>query len=165
MRPVASRLSVLAILVLLVGCDHATKLAAKSELEGAHPRQMVQGVLDLQYAENRDVVFNVLRSVLEDVRAPLLVVVGGIAVISLAWFLLRRPAAQPLVHLGVVLVTAGALGNYIDRVARGYVVDFVHVPHWPIFNVADIYVTAGACLLAWSALRKGPHLDRRAPES
>jgi Signal peptidase (SPase) II len=41
----------------------------------------------------------------------------------------------------------GALGNYLDRVFRGYVVDFIHVPHWPVFNVADIAVSVGIGLL------------------
>jgi len=154
MRPShASRLGLFAILALLVGCDHATKLAAKGELEGQRPRMLVKGVLDLEYTENRDVAFNALRSVPESVRAPVLIAAGGIAVIALAFLLLRRSSLRPPVRLGVVLVTAGALGNYLDRLARGYVVDFVHLTHWPVFNVADIYVTAGACILSWSVLR------------
>jgi signal peptidase II len=43
----------------------------------------------------------------------------------------------------LVLVTAGAVGNYLDRVIRGYVVDFVHLKYWPVFNVADVYITVG----------------------
>jgi len=114
---------------------------------------LVKGVLDLEYTENRDVAFNALSSVPESVRAPVLIAAGGIAVIALAFLLLRRSSLRPPVRLGVVLVTAGALGNYLDRLARGYVVDFVHLTHWPVFNVADIYVTAGACILSWSVLR------------
>jgi signal peptidase II len=48
----------------------------------------------------------------------------------------------------------------LDRLVRGYVVDFVQIPHWPVFNVADIYVTAGAILLAWSVLRGRPEKVR-----
>jgi signal peptidase II len=51
--------------------------------------------------------------------------------------------------------------NVLDRVVRGYVVDFVQVPHWPIFNVADIYVTAGAILLAWTAVSVRPQAGER----
>jgi signal peptidase II len=47
----------------------------------------------------------------------------------------------------LALLLAGALGNLIDRAWHGYVVDFLHVPHWPVFNVADIYVTVGAAAL------------------
>lgn len=108
-RQLTSRLVLLSGLTLLVGCDHATKFAAKSELEGHGPRSLIHGLLDLRYTENTDVAFNLLRAVPERVRAPLLVVMGAAAMIAL--------------------------------------------PHWPVFNVADIYVTAGAFLLAWSVLR------------
>jgi signal peptidase II len=60
----------------------------------------------------------------------------------------------------MVLMLAGALGNYLDRLFRGYVVDFIHVPHWPVFNVADIYVTVGAVVLVWSRFKSSMKLDR-----
>ena len=71
-------------------------------------------------------------------------------------FLLRRQSKLGFARIALLLMTAGALGNVLDRVVRGYVVDFVQVPHWPVFNVADIYVTAGAILLGWTSLRGRP---------
>jgi signal peptidase II len=50
----------------------------------------------------------------------------------------------------------GALGNLADRVARGYVVDFIHVEHWPVFNVADTWVTLGVALFVYASARAGP---------
>ena len=100
MRAVASRLGVVAILALLVGCDHATKLAAKSALEGERPRTLVQGVLDLQYAENTDVAFNLLRAVPERVRVPLLGVTGAVGVIALLGALLLRRVRGRVAHGG-----------------------------------------------------------------
>jgi signal peptidase II len=143
-------------LLLLVGCDHATKRVAKGELEGHGPRPVIHGVLDLQYVENTDVAFNLLRSMPERVRVPLLGVTGGIAVLGLVGFLLLRRGGAGFGRAALLLVTAGAIGNYGDRIVRGYVVDFVHVPHWPVFNVADVYVTVGAILLAWSAVHRRP---------
>jgi signal peptidase II len=153
MRPIASRLALLGALTFLVGCDHATKFAAKSELEGHRPHSLIQGVLDLRYTENTDVAFNLLRAVPERVRAPLLVVLGAAAMLGLLAGLLVRRGAWGFGRLALLLMTAGALGNYLDRIVRGYVVDFIQIPHWPVFNVADCYVTLGASLLAWSALR------------
>jgi len=155
MRPIASRLALLGALTLLVGCDHATKLAAKSALEGQGPRSLIRGALGLRYVENTDVAFNLLRSVPERIRAPLLIVLGAVAMLGLLALLLRRQGLG-FARAALLLMTAGALGNYLDRVTRGYVVDFVQLPHWPVFNVADIYVTAGAILLAWSAVRARP---------
>jgi signal peptidase II len=148
MRATASRVAVLAWLTLLVGCDHVTKVAAKAELEGQHPRDLVRGVLDLQYAENRDVAFNLLRWMQVGIRTPVLVVGGAFAVLGLALVLLRLPQDDIVSkRVALLLITAGALGNYLDRVARGYVIDFVHLHHWPVFNVADAYVLVGAVLL------------------
>lgn len=56
--------------------------------------------------------------------------------------------------IALAVILAGAVGNYADRVLRGYVVDFLHVTHWPVFNVADVYITVGFALLFL--------LDRRA---
>ena len=152
MRPIGHFPTLVIALTLLVGCDHATKRVAKGELEGQGPRPLIHGVLDLQYTENTDVAFNLLRAVPERVRVPFLGVTGAVAVISLLGILLLRSGGPGLGRATLLLITAGAVGNYLDRIVRGYVVDFVHVPHWPVFNVADAYVTVGAILLAWSAL-------------
>jgi signal peptidase II len=144
--------SMLAGLVTLVGCDHLTKVAAKAELEGGSPRSVIGSVLELRYVENTDVAFNLLRWVPEAVRRPLLAVLGAAVIVALLAFLFRRPPAG-IRGAAFVLILAGAVGNYWDRVVRGYVVDFIRVPHWPVFNVADVLVTLGAALLAWSSLR------------
>jgi signal peptidase II len=161
MRPVARSVTTLLALTLLVGCDHATKLVAKSELEGSGVRPLVRGVLDLRYTENTDVAFNLLRAMPERTRVPLLLAVGGVAVLGLVgvlFFMLARRSGTGVTRAAMLLVTAGALGNYLDRVVRGYVVDFVHLAHWPVFNVADAYVTAGGVLLLAYAFQR-----RRAP--
>jgi signal peptidase II len=136
-------------LVALVGCDHATKYAAKADLQGHPPKQMITSVLDLRYVENTDVAFNLLRAVPENVRSPLLLGFGTIGVLAMLGMILRRPG-RTATRTALVLVLAGALGNLLDRLFRGYVVDFIHVPHWPVFNVADMCVTAGAILLLWT---------------
>jgi signal peptidase II len=140
---------VLAGVVTLVGCDHATKYAAKAELEGQPPRVLIASVLDLRYTENTDVAFSLLRWIPEGVRAPLLVVFGAVATVALI-VLLRRSTTW-LARAGVAFLLAGALGNYLDRLFRGYVVDFIHVHHWPVFNVADICVAIGIALFYWTS--------------
>jgi len=155
MREITARLAVLGLLTVLVGCDHATKLVAKAELEGRGAHELIHGVLDLRYAENRDVAFNLLRAIPEAVRSPALIVGGAVALFALAAALLRRRLQNPVSRTALLFLTAGALGNYLDRIGRGYVVDFVHVHHWPVFNVADAYVTVGAAMLALAAFRTG----------
>jgi signal peptidase II len=134
-------------LALLVGCDHATKYAAKSRLEAHPPVAVIGGVLDLTYTENHDVGFAMLRFVPEAVRPPVIYTLNALALLLLglvAW----RHRASPWIRAGFVLAVAGALGNNTDRLARGYVVDFLALPFWPVFNLADIYIVAAfACLV------------------
>ncbi len=141
-------------LLALVGCDHVTKHVAKVDLEGRAPKHLLGSVLDLRYTENTDVAFNLLRAVPEQTRAPLLLASGLFGCAALLVLLALRPQRMAI-QAALVLVAAGALGNTLDRVARGYVVDFIHVPHWPVFNVADVCVTAGAVLLMGATLRRG----------
>jgi signal peptidase II len=148
-KRLTSRLLILLFVLLLVGCDHASKGVAKAELESGGAREVIRGVVSLRYVENTDIAFNLLRWVPETIRFPGLLVIGALAVVALCFLLLRarRAACLPLVAL--ILVTAGAVGNYLDRVFRGYVVDFVHLKHWPVFNIADVYVTLGGVFLGW----------------
>lgn len=137
-----------ALAVASFGCDHATKAAAKASLEGGRTVALLPGVLELRYAQNDDTAFSVLQTFGVS-RAPfVLVLVAALAtlLVGAAWFTQRR-SATPTQHVAFALLISGALGNVVDRAIRGYVVDFIHVTHWPVFNVADIVVVVGAVLL------------------
>jgi signal peptidase II len=153
MRTITARVALFGLLTLLVGCDHVTKFVAKSQLEGERPHQLIRGVLDLSYTENRDVGFNLLRGIPEAARGKILLVAGALALLALGVALVRRAPQAPLTRAALLLLTAGAVGNYVDRLVRGYVVDFVYLHHWPVFNVADAYVTAGLVMLGLSIVR------------
>lgn len=148
MVKLSARFAVLALLFLLVGCDHATKSVAKVGLDAGGTRELIRGVVDLRYVENTDIAFNLLRWVPDSIRQPGLLIFGAAAILALGFALLRTRVESKLSRFALVLILAGALGNYVDRVARGYVVDFVHVHNWPVFNVADVYISAGYVLLA-----------------
>ncbi|HEY1691864.1 MAG TPA: signal peptidase II [Polyangiaceae bacterium] len=139
-------LCLLACVACLVGCDHATKLAAETTLRDHAPVVLAPGV-DLLYTENRGIAFSALERLSLHPPASLLVALALLetAVVLAVW--LRRPRASRVEHAGFALVVGGALGNAIDRAARGHVVDFIHVHLWPVFNVADVLVVAGLLLL------------------
>ena len=82
----------------------------------------------------------------------------GVGASALILYLLRRHAADPLFCFALALILGGAIGNLVDRVHLGAVVDFLDVHaagyHWPAFNLADSAITCGAALLIWDSLRR-----------
>jgi signal peptidase II len=149
-------LGLLACVLALVGCDHATKLAAATALREHGPVVVLPGVVDLAYTENHDVAFDGLsRLSLHAPAAWLALLALSITVAVIVAWVRRRRAPWP-VHAGFACIVAGALGNALDRAARGHVVDFIHVRFWPVFNVADILVVAGvAILILWRVAAAG----------
>ncbi len=147
-----TRWLLLATTVLMVGCDHATKVAAKEALAPPRVVTLVQGWLDLRYTENFDTAFSLTRAWHGPGKEAALLA-AALATMCFLLFLAwkRRHRSSAAEHLGFALVLAGAIGNALDRARRGYVIDFIHLHHWPVFNVADVLVVGGAGLLALSS--------------
>jgi len=143
----------------LVGCDHGTKIVAKAELEGQTPTVLIRDVLDLTYRENHGIAFSLERVVPEAARLPLYVVFTTVVLVAVAVAWWRRRRERSWEAVGLTFIAAGAIGNLSDRIARGYVVDFVHVHGWPVFNAADVWIGVGVgalivgAFLAWRRRR------------
>jgi len=152
----------LLLLVSMVGCDHATKLAAKTHLEGSPAISLIDGVFELRYVTNDDVGFGALRWIPFSVRRPLMLSVGAVTILALMFLAFRRQAGR-LERWAFVILLAGAIGNSADRLFRGEVVDFLHLTHWPIFNVADICLVVGMVLIVWVKLREAREAQVAAP--
>lgn len=154
MQRMARLLLLVAITLGAVGCDQATKLAARAHLPRHDVISLLGDTLRLQYIENPGAFLGLGGTLPADVRHALLVVGVGIAVAALVVFALLR-VARPATVLHVTalaLVCGGGIGNLIDRVWRdGRVIDFLNVGVGPlrsgIFNVADVALLAGAGLL------------------
>jgi len=154
----ARRLSLMFLILVvlgLVGCDHATKAAAVSQLANSAAVEVIPGVLDLTYAENTDMAFGALRWIPAGARRIFLLATGFGLIAGFSWILVRR-RPNAIESIGYAIALAGGLGNHGDRLFRGYVVDFIHVHHWPVFNVADACLIAGCGLIllgSWRASR------------
>jgi signal peptidase II len=123
--------------------DRATKLWAQNWLM---PRGFVKVLpfFFLTYVENTGAAFGIGFS-----RNRFFIALSTLLLAGLAWLQRGWPKTNPWLRWGVVLVAGGAVGNLYDRVAYGYVVDFLDFRVWPVFNVADSCVSVGACCLAW----------------
>lgn len=108
---------------------------------------LVEGFMDLTFVENRGVAFGMFSG-----QRWFILLLTGVIAVGLIWFYMTMPKKKEYFPLRVslVLVLSGAIGNIIDRLFRGYVVDFFEFTffEWPVFNVADIYVVVGVILLA-----------------
>ena len=134
-------LALLAI-VVLVGADQLIKLWAATSLI-QQPVSVVDGVFELQYLENRGAAFGIL----QDHRWVFMVLTGIFVLVAL-YALIFKKFAHPVTKWAVVLLCAGGMGNMIDRIFRGYVVDMFYFKliDFPIFNFADCCVVIGAIL-------------------
>lgn len=144
----------LLFVLLLAGCkaDQATKTWARSEFQDKPVLTLVPKLLEFRYAENRAIAFSMLRGLPDRIRSPLIFTLTGLALSALLTFIWRMRNRGLMRLLPLSLILAGAVGNLQDRLAHGYVVDFIHV-HWreawsfPIFNLADSLITVGTALL------------------
>ncbi len=137
------------IAALLV--DQWSKYMAVEYLQGKPAHVLIDGVFELQYLENRGAAFGMM----QDMQYVL--VAGAVLICAVLLVLYGRiPAAGRYVPLRIcaVLLWAGAIGNMIDRIRLGYVVDFFYFSliDFPIFNVADCYVVTAAILFAFLIL-------------
>lgn len=124
----------------------------------AEPHVLVEGLLDLEYAENCGAAFGMMRNAPAAARGAVFGLAALVAVLAL-FFLFRTGRGGVWLAWGVPFVASGALGNLIDRIRYGYVVDFIHVHYrpwdfdYPTFNVADIAITVGVACLIIDAFR------------
>ncbi|MCB9732145.1 MAG: signal peptidase II [Deltaproteobacteria bacterium] len=144
----------LALFVGLVAADHVTKLIAVDTLAGGPPADVISGVFDLSFHQNFGVAFNLERVLPEGARTPAVFVISALALTALgiAWWRRRHELSARTVAYAVI--ASGAVGNLVDRLIRGYVVDFLHLHGWPVFNVADIAIVAGVVLLVIVSFRE-----------
>ena len=137
--------------VLLVALDQWTKLLAVRHLMGQAAVPILDGVFELHYLENRGAAFGILQG-----QKGIFLLCTALVLVVLAFYYNRMPVTGRfrLLRLVGLLLSAGAVGNLIDRMQHSYVVDFLYFKliDFPIFNVADCYVTVGAVLLAAAIL-------------
>ena len=141
----------IALSVIVV--DQLTKYWARTTLIGA-PQTVIPNVLSWEYAENTGAAFGFLRGS----GAGVLLGLAAIVAVGVVAYAVGQ-ATKTAEVIGLALVGAGAAGNLVDRITNsdeflaGYVVDWIRLPNFPNFNIADSAITVGAALLIWIAWR------------
>lgn len=133
-------------IVILTVLDQITKILAVSHLRNQPDVICIPGVLKLRYLENRGMAFGMLEG-----KIPVFIILCLLFFCAFFYFYMRvpkQPYYLPLI-LSSIFMVSGALGNFTDRVFRGYVVDYIYfyLIDFPVFNLADIYVVCSGILL------------------
>ncbi len=141
----------------VIALDQLTKAMVMARMELHESIPVVEGFFALTYVRNTGAAFGIFSGLLEQYRVPFLLAVSTLALVVLFWFVRTVPTDRRAVIAACGGVLGGAIGNMIDRLAYGEVIDFLDVYvgtyHWPAFNVADSAITIGVAILCLDALR------------
>ncbi|PLX90366.1 MAG: signal peptidase II [Desulfuromonas sp.] len=141
--------------VIGVVLDQLSKLYIDSHFKLYEAVTVLENFFHITYIRNRGAAFGILSD--SPLRLPFFIFVTLIAIVGILWYLRQMQAGQKLSQLALGLILSGAIGNLIDRVRFGEVVDFIDVHwyshHWPAFNVADSAICIGVGLLLFDSWR------------
>lgn len=138
-RTVARAALVAAVVVAL---DQLTKAIVRAEIDRFEQIDLILGI-KLVHTRNTGVAFSMFSG-----GGPIVVIIACVALVALLAFFATHLKTR-LIWLPTGMLLGGAAGNLIDRIRLGWVTDFIKIPHWPAFNVADIAVTFGVIILVF----------------
>ena len=138
----------------VVVLDFATKALVEARIPLHHAVPVVDGLFSLVHVRNTGAAFSLLAEAPAALRVPLFVAIAVAAVAAVLALLRKLDDRQRLLTAALALVLGGAIGNLVDRLRYGAVVDFLLVYwrdwHWPAFNVADSAISIGVVVLLWT---------------
>jgi len=145
------RIKHLLLFIILIIIDQASKFWVKTVLMNQEPISIIRGVLKLQYLENKGAVWGIMSGKVDFLRILTFII---LLVIVFFFFKIPNEKKYNVLKIISVFILAGAVGNLIDRIYLGYVVDFIYFEliNFPIFNIADSYLTVSSVLLLLLAL-------------
>lgn len=128
------------VIMLCIAADQALKLWTVANLALYESAPLLPGVVELRYIQNTGGGFSILSG-----HTRLLAVLTAVLMLVIALLLVKKTFSHPLAMWSLTLILGGGLGNLIDRVRLGYVVDMFHLQFvtYPVFNIADILVVCG----------------------
>lgn len=132
------------IAAAIVACDQLAKLLVITNLSATDSIHILPGLFDFVYVKNTGAAFSILSN-----NTALLSIISVIFCIGVCIYWYKTKPQSMMFRLALTLLFAGALGNAIDRIFRGFVVDFISTAfmQFPVFNIADIAITFGAAIL------------------
>ena len=139
------------IVLLLIGLDQLVKNYVVQQISLGEVRSWIPNLVSLTYLQNRGAAFSMLQD-----QQWLFAVITLVAMVGAIWYLHKHMEDSLWLVFGLILIIAGGLGNFIDRMSQGFVVDMFHLDfiNFAIFNVADSYLTVGVIVLFIAMLKE-----------
>lgn len=152
-RRISSLITILSIFLILL-IDQVSKLVVSSRLSLGQSIPIIKNALHITFVKNTGAAFGLFKN-----SAYFFIAVSLVAVVIIGVVLIKsinngKFLDNFLCNFGLALIMSGALGNLIDRVNLQYVIDFIDVRIWPVFNIADSSITIGTTLLVISLTKK-----------
>jgi signal peptidase II len=143
-------------------CDQVTKFFVNSRMLLHDSLPVIGGFFNITYVKNPGAAFGFLAGAHPLFRAVFFICVTVAAIILILYYIRKSSNTDPLLTASLSLILGGAVGNLIDRIRFGEVVDFLDVYvgsyHWPAFNIADSAISVGAIILVFEIIRR--HRER-----
>ena len=135
------------IVLIIIALDQISKYWVVNNIGLTDSITVIPDVIDFVYVKNTGAAFSFLAN--KTYGIILLSCVSVAFCIAVVWFMIKKKPKNKLLTISLALMLSGAIGNVIDRIFRGYVVDFIETTfiNFPVFNVADIAITIGAVLV------------------
>ncbi|MGH2405660.1 MAG: signal peptidase II [bacterium] len=149
-------MNVAAAAALVAAADQAVKAMIVAAIPASASVSIVPGVFSLTHVQNTGVAFGLLAG-----ASPVVTALAALTLVFLLFYNRGRQIGTGAAWLGIAAMAGGAAGNLIDRVRLGYVVDYLDVHIWPVFNLADVAIVLGAAILIIAFTREGRPASRR----
>jgi signal peptidase II len=142
----------------VVLADQVSKAFILRYLPNHHSIPIIKGLFDITHIRNSGGAFGLMANMSPMIRTVVFLFISSLAVGLIFYFYKKTPSSQPLLSTGFALIFGGAIGNLIDRIRFGNVVDFLDIYlgnlHWPAFNIADSAITVGIFIFIFHLLFK-----------
>jgi signal peptidase II len=144
-------------LVFIIIADQVTKFIVDQSMPLHHSIPVIDNLFSLTYIRNTGAAFGILSGSAASFRLPFLVLFSILAIGFVVMMLRRLPDRETGLITALAFILGGAIGNLIDRVAYGEVIDFLDVYwstfHWPAFNLADSFITVGVLITVYYLIK------------
>ena len=139
------------VIAILIVLDQLVKSYVVQNIALGEIKSWIPNLVSLTYLQNRGAAFSILQD-----QQLLFAVITLVVVVGAIWYLHKHMEDSFWMVLGLTLIIAGGLGNFIDRISQGFVVDMFHLDfiNFAIFNVADSYLTVGVVVLLLAMLKE-----------